>query len=129
MPDVVLDASAILAVLFREAGAEQVAAHLPGALVSTVNLAETITKLCEHGMSAEDAEKAVSELHLTAIPFSAAQARVVGALRGSTRAAGLSLGDRACLALGIERQAPIITGDRGWRSVAGVGWPEIIWIR
>lgn len=129
MPDVVLDASAILAVLFREAGGERVSAHLPGALVSTVNLAETITKLCEHGMSAEDAEKAVSELHLSAVPFSVAQARVVGALRASTKTAGLSLGDRACLALGIERQASIVTADRTWLSINSAAWPEIILIR
>lgn len=114
---VVLDSSAILAVLFDEQGRDRVAAHLPGALVSTVNLAEAITKLCEHGMSAEDASLAIAELHLDLIPFSAAQAKIVGQLRSSTRSAGLSLGDRACLALGIERQAEILTTDRAWATI------------
>jgi ribonuclease VapC len=114
---VVLDSSAILAVLFNEEGRDQVATHLPGALVSTVNLAEAITKLCEHGMSAEDASLAIAELHLDLVPFSAAQAKIVGELRKLTRSAGLSLGDRACLALGIERQAEILTTDRAWGQI------------
>ncbi len=118
MADVVLDSSAILAVLFDEAGRDRVAAYLPGALVSTVNLAEAITKLCEQNMSSIDAERAIAELHLTIVPFSASQARIVGDLRSATRSAGLSLGDRACIALGMERQAEILTTDRAWATIA-----------
>lgn len=115
---VVLDSSAILAVLQDEPGRDLVTTHLPGALLSTVNLAEAITKLCQKGMSSIDAELAISELHVTLIPFSASHARSVGELRSVTKSAGLSLGDRACIALGIERQAEVLTTDRAWATIS-----------
>ena len=66
VPDIVLDASAILAVIFEEAGAERVAIHLPGAMASTVNVAEVMTKLFDLGMPQETVDSVVAGLQLTA---------------------------------------------------------------
>jgi PIN domain nuclease of toxin-antitoxin system len=110
----VLDASAVLAVLNREPGNEQVVAVLPAALLGTVNLAEVISKLCERGVPADAAMEAVQCLGLDIVPHSREQALRAGELRPLTKAFGLSLGDRACLALGRERRAAVITAERRW---------------
>lgn len=114
MSDAVLDASAVLAVLHNERGAERVRAALPGALLSTVNLGEVISKLVERGMPADIALDAVLALSPEIVPLSQKQAVVAGALRTDTRKAGLSFGDRCCLALAIERMLPALTGDAAW---------------
>jgi ribonuclease VapC len=115
----VLDSSAVLALLLAEPGAERVRACLPGALLSTVNLAEVISKLCERGMPAGEARRAVEMIGAEPVDFDREQASLVGALRPVTRAAGLSLGDRACLALGRLRGLPVLTTDAAWGQVAG----------
>ena len=119
---VVLDASALLALLRGEAGAEAVLAALPNACMSTVNLAEVASKLADHGMPAEAIESAVQGIRLDLRDFDTASAHRVGELRGITRAAGFSLGDRACLALAQQLGAAAMTADRSWRrlSVAGI---------
>ena len=117
----VLDASAILALIFEEPGREVVAELLnhPTAL-STVNLAEVHTKLIERGTRSDQAWSNVNGLGIDISPFSAAQARVAAELIASTRPYGLSLGDRACLALAIERKAKVYTTDRKWKEL-GLG--------
>lgn len=125
----VLDSSAVMAVMFGEPGQERVHATLPGALLSTVNLAEIISTLASRGVDAGIAENAVRRLGVEIIDFSAAHARVAGHLRPLTTSAGLSLGDRACLALGIERQGQILTTDRAWLTIAASIDAEIIQIR
>jgi ribonuclease VapC len=113
----VLDASALLAVLFGERGADAVLETLPGAVIGAVNLAEVVTKLQERGVPEAEIERDIAELDLPVIPFDAAQAMAAGKLRASTRSQGLSLGDRACLALAAARGVPAVTVDRVWASV------------
>lgn len=114
MSDVVLDSSAVLALLASEPGADVVEAALPGALLSTVNLAEIVAKLCERGMPAEEATSLIYSIGVEVAEFDAEQATRSGALRVSTRGAGLSLGDRACLALAQMRRLPVLTADTAW---------------
>lgn len=114
-----LDASAVLAVLLDEPGAEAVQRLLPGALLSSVNLTEVVGKLCDRGMPAEQVVAAIALIGVEIVPFDAEQAKVAGELRPLTRNAGLSLGDRACLALARLRGLPAFTADVAWATVPG----------
>lgn len=118
MTDVVLDASAILAVIFDEPGADRVAAHLPGAQVSTVNVAEVATRLFALEMPEDTVETIIDTLQLTIQPFDYGQVLETARLRSATRAKGLSLGDRACLALAKGQALPALTTDTVWRANA-----------
>jgi PIN domain nuclease of toxin-antitoxin system len=118
--DVVLDASAILAYLGEEPGAERVEAVLSGARVSAVNLAEIVGKLAERGASEADLQAILGPLNLTIDPFEEDQAWIAGAWRPATKAMGLSLADRACLALAASRGATAYTTDRRWAEI-GLG--------
>ncbi|MBN9541896.1 MAG: type II toxin-antitoxin system VapC family toxin [Alphaproteobacteria bacterium] len=117
MSDVVLDSSAVLALLAGEPGADLVKDALPGALLSAVNLAEIVAKLTERGMPAAEAASLIDAIGIEVVAFDALQAVRSGALRPSTRAAGLSLGDRACLALADARALPVLTADNAWRQL------------
>lgn len=117
MNEAVLDSSAVLALLFNEPGAETVERSLPGALLSTVNLAEVIAKLSERGMPADAARAAIDVLCVDIVDFDFDQACLTGEIRAVTRAAGLSLGDRACLALARLRSAPALTTDKAWAKL------------
>ncbi len=114
--NVVLDASAVLALLQDEPGGDRVLDSLPGGLISSVNLSEVVAKLAELGMPESEIRLALS-LGLEVVPFDEAQAYSAGALRPVTRSAGLSLGDRACLALALSRDLPALTTDRVWRDM------------
>lgn len=118
MADVVLDASAILAVIFDEPGADKVEPHLPGAWVSMVNIAEVAARLLSCDMPSDVVETVVDTLQLSIQPFDYEQAMTTAHLRSATRSAGLSLGDRACLTLAKARQVPALTADAAWRDVA-----------
>jgi ribonuclease VapC len=115
---IVLDASAILVLLNNEAGSDKLTTELlSDAVCSTVNLAEVHTKLVSAGADPDEAwEDACSPIR-EAIPFTDEQAKLSGGLVTQTRALGLSLGDRACLALGISLEAPIYTADRSWMKL------------
>ncbi len=115
---VVLDASAVLALLFEEPGAEVVRAQLRTGVIGAANLAEVLAKLSDHGLPAVEAVRAVTILGLEVAPMTEAQAGRSAELRPITRAVGLSLGDRACLALAAELGAPALTADRSWDAVA-----------
>jgi PIN domain nuclease of toxin-antitoxin system len=115
---VVLDASAVLALLFEETGAEVVRAHLRTGVIGAANLAEVLAKLSDHGLPTLEAIRAVAILGLEVAPMTEAQAQRSAELRPLTRKAGLSLGDRACLALAAELSAPAVTADRSWDAVA-----------
>lgn len=117
--DAVLDSSAVLALLLAEPGADRVKTVLPGALLSTVNLAEVITKLCERGMPAGEARAAVEAIGVELVDFDVDLACAAGNLRLVTRSAGLSLGDRACLALSRHRGLPAMTSDTAWAQLSG----------
>lgn len=117
MAEVVLDASALLAFVNGEPGGEVVAEVIGDAVISTVNLAEVMTKLIERGASMELAREALATADYAVADFDRAQAEATGALIARTYRRGLSLGDRACLALAQREQLPVLTGDRIWREV------------
>jgi ribonuclease VapC len=114
---VVLDSSAILAVLFSEPGGEVVLDLLNGGLLSTVNLAEVHTTLTLRGMPPDFARSRVETMGCKVCLFDEEQANVAGALAVKTRPLGLSLGDRACLALAITHKATVYTTDRLWSNL------------
>ena len=118
MSRVVLDASAVLAILNREPGAEKLPLRLlRDATISTVNLAEVQTKLVNRGLDPDDAwDAAIGPVRGTEA-FTIEQARIAGDLVARTRPLGLSLGDRACLALGIALGATVYTADRSWKGL------------
>jgi PIN domain nuclease of toxin-antitoxin system len=118
MNSIVLDASALLAVLNQEPGAENLPPELLAqATISTVNLAEAHTKLVREGIDPDEAWEDVMGPIQDCAPFTAEQAKIAGSLVARTRSIGLSLGDRACLALGLTLKAPVYTTDRDWKSL------------
>ncbi len=113
----VLDASALLALVHHERGADLVLHHLPGAQISAVNLSEVLAKLQEAGMPADEAQAACGLLPITVRDFGTEEAQGAADLRVPTRHARLSLGDRACLQLAKAEQALAITADRNWSKL------------
>jgi ribonuclease VapC len=117
---IVLDSSALLAILQQEPGAEiftQQLDLLESAAMSAVNIAEAYGKLVGAGIRPEEAWEAVIAPIPEILDFDAEQAKIAGALLPQTRSLGLSLGDRACLALGIALKAPVYTTDRAWKNL------------
>ena len=117
MSDVILDASALLAVLLDEPGGAEVAHRIEGASISSVNLAEVVGRLVDGGAPAATCREVLSALDLRVVPFDEDAAHAAGALRPLTRRAGLSLGDRACLALAMQLDGTALTADRAWKSL------------
>jgi PIN domain nuclease of toxin-antitoxin system len=109
----VLDASALLAALNAEPGSGIVAAEIDP-IISAVNLSEVVAKLVERGGTDEDIRAAIGALQLEVRDFDAELAHAAGLLRRTTRQQGLSLGDRACLALAQSLGLPVLTTDRTW---------------
>lgn len=123
MNEVVFDASVMLAMIQHERGAEQVTDELLGrSIASTVNLAEVQSKLVKQGYDPHEAwGDALSAVKLVQ-PYTSEQARIAGDLITATERYGLSLGDRSCLALAIELQAPVYTTEQIWSNLK-VGVP------
>ena len=119
MSSAVLDASALLALLGQEPGSMQVAAAISnGAAISAVNLAEVVAKLQERGASEAIIRATLLPLTFTIVTFDTDLAYATGLLRTSTRPAGLSFGDRACLALAQRLGVPALTTDRAWATLS-----------
>ena len=117
-PKAVLDASAVLAYLQREPGFEKVGEELKaGAVISTVNLAEVEAKVISRGLDVDAATKSLLALGLTPRPFTEHDARQSALIYPTTQPAGLSLGDRACLALGLTAGLDVMTADRSWKDL------------
>ncbi|MGA2248990.1 type II toxin-antitoxin system VapC family toxin [Terracidiphilus sp.] len=119
MPDsTVLDSSAILALLLGEPGGRLVVPHLDEAAVSAVHLSEVHSRLIHLGEPPAAAWERLMALRCEIWPFTEEQARVAAELISITRPYGLSLGDRACIALAMERKAKILTADRVWKQLS-----------
>ena len=117
MADVVLDASAVLALLRREKGFEKVEAVADSASVSAVNLAEVGSYFTEAGQSIAKVRTILQALRMRIVAFDEEQAIEAARLQPLTQHLGLSLADRACLALGRLHRLPVLTTDRAWRSL------------
>jgi ribonuclease VapC len=110
----VLDASALLALLNDEPGAHRVREILSESVIGSVNLCEVVAKLTDAGMSLLDARTSIELIHIEATPFDAELAYKAGVLITQTKRLGLSLGDRACLALGMMLKQTVVTTVRAW---------------
>lgn len=119
MTQYVLDASALLALFQGEPGSEKVAQAIKeGAAISAVNLAEVVSKLHDKGIPETIIKDVIDILPLTVIDFTTTLAYKVGVLRPLTKQVGLSLGDRACLALAFHLNLPALTTDRIWETLS-----------
>jgi ribonuclease VapC len=114
---VVLDASAVMAILKLEDGAEIVLDHLKDAAISAINVSEVAAKLVEKGQSIAQARRTIGMLGLEVETVDERQAYVAAALRPGTRSKGLSLGDRHCLALAAKLGATVLTADKAWGQI------------
>lgn len=117
MSTFILDASAILALLFSEPGKERVEEILEDSYVGRINVTEVLTKLIERGASLNEARDNFNDLRISVIEFDSLQSEKIAELRPHTKQNGLSLGDRACLALAIQENATAVTADRNWTSL------------
>jgi ribonuclease VapC len=113
----VLDASALLALLHPEPGAEAVEEAVDEAAMSTVNWSEVQQRWVARGVDARGLRTDVEALGLELVPFTADDAEFAAELWPRTRRLGLSLGDRACLALAHRLGLPALTADRSWLRV------------
>jgi ribonuclease VapC len=113
----VLDSSVVLAGLFQEPGGEVLAELIPDAMMCAVNVTEIITRLYDKGWPMEIATGETAKLVNRIAPFDNALAFRAGWLRSDTRSFGLSLGDRACLALAMASSLPVYTADREWSQL------------
>lgn len=114
---VVFDSSAVLALIWLEPGHDVVEAHMNDATISAANIAEVYTKCADRGLDIDEVRDLISEMKLAVAPFDEGQAFRSGRLRLQTRQKGLSLGDRACLALAESLDAKVVTSDRVWQTL------------
>lgn len=117
MAVVVLDASVVLAAVFLEPGHEEVLKLENTSLVSAVNIAEARSRLADHGLDRHAIDRSLGLIDMRVVDFDAEQAGLSSDIRAETRSAGLSLGDRACLALAMQRGAIAYTADRIWANI------------
>ncbi len=113
----VLDSSAVLAVLHQEPGAEKAISYFSAGIISSVNVAEVLTKSIERGHSRNTATQSFNLLQLEVVDFDFEQAAKAAELRPLTMHLGLSLGDRSCLALAILRETLAVTADKNWKKL------------
>jgi Uncharacterized protein conserved in bacteria len=118
MTSIILDASALLAMLRDEPGGDKVADAIIGSHMCVVNLAEVTSHFVHNGMPPEEVDAMLHPLPITLVEADAELARVAGHLRAVTSKAGLSLGDRFCLALAMREGLPAWTADKQWAAVA-----------
>ena len=125
----VADSSALLALILDEPGASEVEPLLDSLVISTVNLAEVVAALARDGNPEEEVRGIVGDLALTAVAPDEEMAIDAGLLRAATDPAGLSLGDRFCLALARRLAAPVLTADKAWRRIERAAAVQIRTIR
>lgn len=117
MSKVVLDASALIALIFEEKGMNIVEKHLPNSEISAVNLSEVIAYVIKKGIDSNEITKLLDDLSLDVIDFTEEQAIIAGRLISKTASKGLSFGDRACLALAKKKNHIALTADRAWGAL------------
>ena len=118
MPLIVLDSSAVLAALKKEPGGSAVTPLFQSAAIGAVNVAEIHARLLSYGILPATSWGMIQRTGCEICPFTDDQARIAAELIAVTKPYGLSLGDRACLALAIERQAKVYTADSAWKGLA-----------
>ena len=114
---IVLDASALLAFLFREEGGNRVAAMISESCMSTVNLSEVVGRFVRDGQNAVEVINRLAASPIEFVPFLVEDAAIAATLIPVTRDLGLSLADRACLSLAVARRVPVYTADRAWSGL------------
>jgi ribonuclease VapC len=129
MSATVLDASALLALLRDEPGADAVAGAIADARMSSVNYAEVVSHFIHAGMPADEVDAMLKPLPMTIVDADHVLATLAGRLRGATAGVGLSLGDRFCLALARRDGLPALTADRQWSTVADAAGVTVSLIR
>jgi ribonuclease VapC len=127
----VLDSSALLAVSKGERGAEFVIELINSqdCVISSVNMAEVATRLLDLGLPAHELQRAVTQFGVDVIDFNQEQALACAALRTATKSAGLSLGDRACLALAKLMDGVAVTADQAWQDVRILAGVRVLMVR
>jgi len=129
MTEIVLDASALLALLKDEPGCLKVADAIADSFMTAVNYAEVVSHFIHAGMPPLDVDAMLRPLPVTLVAADADLASMAGRLRSVTADAGLSLGDRFCLALALRDSLPAWTADRQWAKVSDAVGAEIVVIR
>lgn len=117
MTSVVMDASAVLALVRDEPGADKVAPYVGRAAISAVNLQEVIKELLLSGLDASTIRELLDELRLDVRPHDVEAAYAAAGLHAQTKEFGRGLGDRSCLALALQLGVPALTADREWKKV------------
>lgn len=117
MKKIILDASALIALIYQEKGAELVANILEHAEISAVNLSEVIAYMIKNDIPAEQIITLFEDLSIPVIPFDEEQSFIAGKLIKTTTTKGLSFGDRACLSLAIQKNSQVYTADRIWETL------------
>ncbi|QEK39348.1 type II toxin-antitoxin system VapC family toxin [Candidatus Sneabacter namystus] len=114
---VVLDASAVLAVFNKEKGRELILEYMEGSIISSVNSSE-VYKSCfyDSDLREEEVNEMMEEIRVKVISFDDIHARIAAQLYATTKSCGLSLGDRACIALGMIKKIPVLTCDTIWQQ-------------
>jgi len=129
MSEIILDASALIAMLNEEPGGTKVAQNIASARMNTVNYAEVVSHYIRLGMPEREVDAMLDPLPMTVVPADKALAQLAGRLRATTADAGLSLGVRFCLALAVHDGLPAWTADKAWRTVAEAVKAEVVVIR
>jgi ribonuclease VapC len=129
MSEAVLDASALLALLQEEAGAGKVADAIAMSRMASVNYAEVVSHFIHAGMPAGEVDAMLHPLPMTIVDADQGLATIAGRLRAVTAEAGLSLGDRFCLALAVRDGLPALTADKTWRTIADAAGVKVSVIR
>ncbi len=114
---IVLDSSALIALIGEEKGSGVVEKYITNSEISTVNLAEVVSYMIRHGMEKETATSLLKDISIPTVDFDESQAFIAAGLILKTKSKGLSLGDRACLALAMQRNAMVLTGDKVWTEL------------
>lgn len=114
---IALDASAVLALLFREEGYRIVEAHLPGSCISAVNVSEVCERMGRDGTALSRVQERLQALDLEVVPFTDEHAVIAASCALIGRSLGISLGDCACIATADRRGIPVLTADRAWAVI------------